>query len=308
MSGQRDFCSARFKVPGALVPDPVWGAPRGPSPTPLPSPGPGPGPTLRRLQLSRPLPRSGLRRAETRAQRTCPGRGGAAGLRVRGAERGLGRGKSRGTWETEWGRGPGRGGRHRRKPGRGAGAAGSGEGRAARRGGGGDERLGGHRGVRAVALGHPGHLHLRPPGGPARVSGRPEPRNFAGAAGRAAGQGGRAGTKGGALPLALAAGMTGGRGGVRGLASLLPVWTPLSGPCTGLYLRRWGRARVVCEGRCGSGEFCAREPERWPPCLGPGEGPGSRGSLGMRHPATVMVAAVCGEKEVTGAVSRGSWC
>lgn len=56
----------------------------------------------------------------------------------------------------------------RRKQGR-SGRAKCGEGRAA---GGGDECDCGHRGLRAVPLGHPGHLCLQPPGGPAPVSGR----------------------------------------------------------------------------------------------------------------------------------------
>lgn len=38
--------------------------------------------------------------------------------------------------------------------------------------GGGDECLCGHGGFCAVSLSHPGHLHLQPPGGPARVSER----------------------------------------------------------------------------------------------------------------------------------------
>lgn len=41
-----------------------------------------------------------------------------------------------------------------------------------RLGGGSNECLCGHRGLRVVPLGHPSHLCLQPPGVPARVSGR----------------------------------------------------------------------------------------------------------------------------------------
>ncbi|XP_041607501.1 transmembrane 6 superfamily member 1 isoform X4 [Vulpes lagopus] len=126
------------------APRPPGRAPRGtpvpagsvfPSPGPA-RPGPGPRPRPRPARLHGPPRGCGPAR-----------RGGAAEGAARDAPKGTAEGRGR-----------------CRKPGRGAARdALKGE-----RRGGGDECVCGHRGLRAVPLGHPGHLCLQPPGGPAR--------------------------------------------------------------------------------------------------------------------------------------------
>lgn len=130
--------------------------------------------------------------------------------------------------------------------------------------GGGDECLCGHRRLRAVPLGHPGHLCLQPPGGPARVSGRAR-------RGRRRGRGGAAEwPRRRASPRQLF--RWGSSRPPQGWGRR-PAGAPRSGPGCGGGAGGWARAGVPAV-RCASGAQCGATEvnEATPLPLSPGAG------------------------------------